>query len=185
MKKYILALILIIIGGALIVKGILQNFPVNYYNYTKNITLVKSNLNDNLKEINIIDTNAILRIKKSDHNSIEVNNYISYDYVDGKLNIRHIRKNNRKENYIYITYKDKVNLNIENFAGIINYDLTEGSHSFTNVAGTMQLFADTDINYNINNTLGIINNNVSLNPDSLIKLLINNFVGTADIIRKE
>lgn len=185
MKKYIFALVLVIIGSIMIIKGIFNsNFPFIAFNNTKNITLRKNYLDDNLKMIDIINSSSVLKIKKGDKNSIEINDNIPYEYSNGVLKIQNAQKkeNNRKEIFIYITYKDKVDINVENFAGIINCILSEGNHSFSNLVGTLTISTDINTNYDISNTMGIINvNDVKSDLSSLTKLSISNFVGVGNI----
>ena len=94
------------------------------------------------------------------------------------------RKLRKNEINVFITYKNDVDIKINNFAGIINADLPYGKHYISNVAGIANLYVLDDIYFESFETFAKSDLKVENNKNSKTSLRILTSVGKYKINRK-
>ena len=181
MKKYIFALVLIILGWFLIL--------LNIFGSKNKVHNTKYVIDEDIKVIDIYNALGYVNIKRGKENTIEIPKNITYEIKDNTLYIKYIeslhnKKLRKNDISVSITYKDDLDVKVKNFAGTLNVELPYGKHSISDSACIANISVIDDINFEKYETFAKSTLKVENNENSKTSLKLLNVVGTYKINRK-
>lgn len=186
MKKFIFAILLMIIGGFLMFR--------TFFNQenTENISITSL---EEIKNIKFDEFVGSVVIEKSDSNFIKYNKEnVKYEFVNGNITLSLKRKkgiftfNGKNKNYtekvtIGISEKENVNIKIIDSVGDFKVNLLKNSRlEISDFVGNANIHCDDDeVDVKSGNSLGKIRTNKIKNDLSNTKIFISDIVGKVNI----
>ncbi|CAM3254270.1 hypothetical protein STFE110948_07000 [Streptobacillus felis] len=191
-KRIIIGLIFIGIGLFLLGNNVLK--LERYVKDNKEIFKIEEKVNEEIEVIEQIEVEnfaGIIDIEKGTKNSIKIEeNYdnLNFSFETGILKIYtkddKVVKNNKT--LVKITYtEDKMDINVENMAGIMTIDAPmEALLNFENIAGKIKVNVEKDVKVDSDNVLGKVVIDADNNEDSTLNITMENIVGEIIINKK-
>ncbi|NYV27989.1 hypothetical protein HP397_04065 [Streptobacillus felis] len=191
-KRIIIGLIFIGIGLFLLGNNVLK--LERYVKDNKEILKIEEKVNEEIEVIEQIEVEnfaGIIDIEKGTKNSIKIEeNYdnLNFSFENGILKIYtrddKVVKNNKT--LVKITYtEDKMDINVENMAGIMTIDAPmEALLNFENIAGKIKVNVEKDVKVDSDNVLGKVVIDADNNEDSTLNITMENIVGEIIINKK-
>lgn len=191
-KRIIIGLIFIGIGLFLLGNNVLK--LERYVKDNKEILKIEEKVNEEIEVIEQIEVEnfaGIIDIEKGTKNSIKIEeNYdnLNFSFETGILKIYtkddKVVKNNKT--LVKITYtEDKMDINVENMAGIMTIDAPmEALLNFENIAGKIKVNVEKDVKVDSDNVLGKVVIDADNNEDSTLNINMENIVGEIIINKK-
>lgn len=176
MKKILLGIVLVIIGGGLFIK---ESYTLFSEFNSNDISIKKVVLYDNFNSIKIENFVGDIELIKGDRNEIAFSDNVKLydDYNSHSLVLK--SKVNKTNNLVHIIYRDNINIKIEDSVGSILGVLSENSMMIvSDFVGKVNLEVPSNVNVEIEDLLGTIENeNIIIDYNSNTRFFTEDFVG--------